>query len=347
MTSSKDVASARPASRRWTQLDDAALLKLRFKDLGLSVASTPVQRDVIQVHAELARRGIRFRPHMWFSTEWFSPDGVPGVAIPFFLGHPRLRRLESKLMEHAEGGSRPWRLRLLRHEIGHAIDTAYRLRRRPDWRAVFGRASLHYPRTYAVEPRSRDYVLHLEHWYAQSHPTEDFAETFAVWLQPRARWRRDYTGWPALEKLEFVDGLMTEIAARTPRNRDRSRVAPLDDNKRTLGEHYRRRAREHDHEGDPRYDAWLRRAFPSTDVRHSSAERFLREAEAQLQRKAERSTGQHPYLIRETLGALQHRAAQLGLRTSQSKRDDRQRALRLVERAVADVVRRNQERYSV
>ena len=77
---------------------------------------------------------------------------------------------------------------------------------------MFGPASRRYPADYSPRPRAGNYVLHLGHWYAQSHPTEDFAETFAVWLQPRARWRRDYAGWPALRKLEYVDALMAEIA---------------------------------------------------------------------------------------------------------------------------------------
>jgi hypothetical protein len=125
---------------------------------------------------------------------------VPGIAVPFFLGHPRLLRLERRMLGEAEGSSRRWRQRLFRHELGHAVDTAFGLRRRRDWQRVFGRAGAPYSRDYTVRPGSKDYVLHLEHWYAQSHPTEDFAETFAVWLQPKARWRAEYSGWPALAK---------------------------------------------------------------------------------------------------------------------------------------------------
>ena len=147
----------------------------------------------------------RFEPHVWLSEEWFSPDGMPGIAIPFFVAHPRLRQLERSIMGEVEGGNALWRLRLLRHEAGHALDTAYGLRRRADWRAVFGPASSPYPEPISPNRAVAQHVLHVGHWYAQSHPTEDFAETFAVWLQPKARWRRDYSGWPALAKLEFVD----------------------------------------------------------------------------------------------------------------------------------------------
>ena len=129
---------------RWERLDDAALLRVRFRDLGLKFVDSPVHADALRLGEALERRGIRFKPHFWFSTDWFSPDGVPGIAVPFFLGHPRLLRLERRMMGEAEGSNRPWRLRLLRHELGHAVDTAFGLRRRRDWQQVFGPAGARY-----------------------------------------------------------------------------------------------------------------------------------------------------------------------------------------------------------
>ena len=99
-----------------------------------------------------------------------GPDGVPGIAIPFYLAHPRLMRLERRLRE-VEGGNDKWLIAILRHETGHAIDTAFGLRRRKSWRETFGKASRRYPSRYSPRPGSRNYVLHLGHWYAQSHPT--------------------------------------------------------------------------------------------------------------------------------------------------------------------------------
>lgn len=318
---------------------------MRFRDLKLKVVESPVHRDVVHVVSQLARRGIRFKPHVWFSTDWFSPDGVPGVAVPFFLGHQRLTRLERRMMGDAEGNRRGWRLRLLRHEIGHAIDTAFALRRRRDFREVFGSVSAPYPSAYTVRPRSRDHVLNLEHWYAQSHSTEDFAETFAVWLGPRARWRAEYANWPALEKLEFVDRLMAEVAERPPGNRDRSIVAPLSDNSRTLREHYRRRA--HWRAGDSRYDAWLVRVFPprAASSAAGSAERFLLAGKVQLGRTLLRRTREHPYLIFQVLRSLSHRARELDLVVRGPSREVLREAARLHERVVADVLRRNEETF--
>ncbi len=199
------AAAAKPSRppRTWSRLPDAELLQLRFSDLGLKLAGTPLERRLNRVHGELEKRGIAFRPHMWLSEEWFSPDGIPGIAVPFYLAHPRLMKLERHMMRQVEGGNGNWMMRILRHEVGHAIDTAYRLRRRARWREVFGPASLPYPESYRARPGSRSFVRHLGEWYAQSHPTEDFAETFAVWLKPnptgaapmRAGPRGKSSGW--------------------------------------------------------------------------------------------------------------------------------------------------------
>jgi len=332
-------------SYRWERFDDAALERLRFRDLGLKIPGSPVHADTLALVERLERRGLRFKPHFWFSTEWFSPDGIPGIAVPFFLGSPRLLRLERRMMGEAEGGNRRWRQRILRHEAGHAIDTAFGLRRRRDWQRVFGIAAARYSRDYTVEPRSKDYVLNLEHWYAQSHPTEDFAETFAVWLEPKSRWRAEYSGWPALEKLEYVDELMTELAGRAPVKRNRSFIEPLTDNNRTLGEHYRRRAN-YGAAGGERYDAWLLRAFAKRRAaRQTAAHELLIDAKAQLTRALLRRTRAHPYVAFQVLRAVRRRASALDLVLRGTKRDALPRALRLHERIVIDLLRRNEETY--
>lgn len=268
---------ARPL-RAWTRLPDAELLQLRFCDLGLALAGTPLALRLRQVHGELARREIRFRPHMWLSEEWFSPDGVPGIAVPFYLAHPRLMQLERRMMRQVEGGNSNWMMRILRHEVGHAIDTAYRLRRRARWREVFGPASLPYPESYRARPGSRSFVRHLGEWYAQSHPTEDFAETFAVWLKPNSDWRRTYASWPAWEKLRLVDEMMRDIAGTAPLVRSRSFIEPLTTNRRTLATHYREKiARQQDWRSEA-IDGMLLRVFAKRPARRGvmRAAAFLR-----------------------------------------------------------------------
>jgi hypothetical protein len=231
---------ARGPRYAWETLSDDQLLSLRFCDLKLSIAGTEVECAIERLYEELATRGIRFRPHCWLSQEWFSPDGIPGIAIPFYLAHQRLARIERRFMREVEGGNRNWLMRILRHEAGHALDSAYRIRRRRTWREVFGPASLPYPDTYRPRPGSRRFVQHLGAWYAQAHPTEDFAETFAVWLKPRSAWRREYQGWPAFAKLEFIDRLAEEIGEEKPRVIDRTRIEDIGEESATLREHYER-----------------------------------------------------------------------------------------------------------
>src|SRR6187399_2854984 len=136
---------ANVAKRSWTRMSDEQLLSLRFCDLKLKIERSPVAKRVRRLYRELDKRQIGFRPHVWLSEEWFSPDGVPGLAVPFYMVHPRLMRLERRLMHEAEGGNSTWLTRILRHEIGHALDNAFRLRRRKAWRRVFGHAFRRYP----------------------------------------------------------------------------------------------------------------------------------------------------------------------------------------------------------
>jgi hypothetical protein len=331
---------------RWESLDEDGLLNLPLRRLHLRLEDSLAAPEIEQLYAELERRDIRYRPHFWISSEWFSPDGIPGIAIPFFVAHPRLRAIERRMMGQIEGGTAKWRLRILRHEAGHAIDTAYGLRRRADWRAVFGYASKPYPKDYSVRPGSDRYVLHLGHWYAQSHPTEDFAETFAVWLQPKARWRRDYAGWHALKKLEFVDGLMKEIAGKPPRKRDRSIVAPLSDMSETIGQHYRRLQR--GYESAPwRYDDWLRRTFTSRSARPRAvrASRFIRESAPILKRRLVRHLAINPYIADHVIERLRYRVRELDLVLRGPRKESGRPVVRLLERISFDLLRRNRENY--
>src|SRR6266446_1067452 len=159
------MPNSRPAAGRsrrrpprrfaWETLTDDQLLSLRFCDLKLTIEGTDLEVAIERLYRELATRGIRFRPHCWLAEEWFSPDGVPGIAIPFYLAHPRLRRLERRVIHEAEGGNANWLMRILRHEAGHAVDSAFRLRRRRRWREVFGPASRPYPQHYRPRPGSR------------------------------------------------------------------------------------------------------------------------------------------------------------------------------------------------
>jgi hypothetical protein len=289
---------------------------LRLCDLGLSLEGTWLEDRVAMARDELEARGLRFRPHFWLSDEWFSPDGVPGVAVPFYLAHPRLIRLERSQMLEVEGGTRGECARLIRHEVGHSVQNAYGLHRRRRWQRVFGRASAPYPDAYRPNPASKRFVQHLDGWYAQSHPTEDFAETFAVWLDPRSGWRRRYAGWPALAKLELVDELMDEIADVRPPNTSRARPDTLARLRKTLGEHYRSKLERYGAGFSNGYDGDLMRLF-SDSPRHrhrSTASSFLRRHRREIREQVSRWTGEHRFTLEQVLKEMAGRCRELKLR---------------------------------
>ncbi|MEM8882928.1 MAG: putative zinc-binding metallopeptidase [Planctomycetota bacterium] len=298
----------------WARASDDELLSLRFHELGLRIEGTPLEGRIERLYEELDRRGIRHKPRVWLSSEWFSPDGVPGIAIPFYLAHPRLMRLERRMMLEVEGGTDRDCMKILRHEAGHAISTAYRLHRRKAWREVFGRMSQPYPTSYRAEPFSKDYVLHLPWWYAQAHPAEDFAETFAVWLTPRPRWRRLYKDWPALKKLKFLDELIGSIAGEQPVNRSRRRIDPLSQQRSTLRQHYARKQRRYGRDLPELYDRDLKMLFPESGESSEAATRFLRRNQKRVREVVARWTTAHAYTIDIVLRDMIERARDLGLR---------------------------------
>lgn len=348
--------AARPArSRRkrrepaWARLSDEELLNKRFCDLRLSLRGTMVDQHMQTLRADLKRRGIRFNPHLWLSEEWFSPDGVPGIAVPFYMAHPRLMRLERHVMDEVEGGNANWLTRILRHEVGHALDNAFRLRRRKSWRRTFGRASRPYPEVYRPRPASQAFVLHLGHWYAQSHPTEDFAETFAVWMQPRARWRRDYQGWPALKKLEYVDELMREIRGERAVVQNTDLIEPLNGNTTTLGEHYTRKRARYDFDTPEAYDLRLKRVFGKRSKRRRRlrAATFVRRSKPELERLLIRRSRLHPYVVHHVLRTVIQRCRELDLVLDTSQREAKRAVAGVLERILDDVLRRDRERYAL
>jgi hypothetical protein len=300
----------------WAKWSDAKLLDLRMSELDLSIAGSALQKRIGDLETELAERGIVFRPHFWLSDEWFTPDGVPGIAIPFYLAHPRLARLEREQMLEVEGGTPSWCMRILRHELGHAIDNAYLLRRRRRRQALFGSSAIDYPEFYTPKPYSRSFVLHIDNWYAQSHPDEDFAETFAVWLNPRSDWRRRYQDWPALKKLEYMDELMKEIGPRPPLVEKRTTVDPLHRLRRTLRQHYKRKAEHYALDYPDFYERDLRRLFPQPPVeaRTVPASRFINRIRKEVRRTVAAWTGVYQYTIDQVLEEMAERCDELQLR---------------------------------
>ena len=210
---------------------------MRFKNPNSWNRAGPCVR---QLYRELKSQGLLFRPHVWLSDDWYSPDGVPGLAVPFYMGHPRLAKLELNQMLEVEGGTPEWCMRILRHETGHAIENAYRLRRRRSRQKIFGHTSVPYPDCYLPKPYSKSFVLHLDMWYAPESSRRRFRRNIRVWLTPHSHWRERYAGWPALKKLEYMDGLYEGISGNSA-DRDHQGSSRSDPGgfKKPSGEHYK------------------------------------------------------------------------------------------------------------
>lgn len=300
----------------WVELSDEQLLQVRMCDLNLTLKGTPLEDRIARVQEELTAREIKFVPHYWLSDEWFCADGIPGIAIPFYLSHPRLEKLERSQLFEVEGGDEGWCLKILRHEVGHAIENAYRLRLRKERRKIFGKSSVPYPEYYSPRPYSKSFVLHLDPWYAQSHPDEDFAETFAVWLTPNSEWQARYVGWPALKKLEYMDVLMRAIAGKMPPVTNQKVLDPLETLTKTLGEHYAYRRQKYGKEHPSFYDKDLRGLFSNAPecAKNELASHFIRRKKRHFRSIVSRWTGIYQYTIDKVLDAMIVRSSELGLR---------------------------------
>lgn len=307
----------------WKSLPTEELLDVRLCDLGLTVAGTWLEDCTQRLHEELSARGLRhFRPHTWLADEWCSPDGIPGIGIPFYLAHPRLIRLERQMMFEVEGGTRTDCMRLMRHEAGHALQHAYNLQRRRRWQRAFGRASEPYPEFYRPNPVSKSFVEHLDGWYAQAHPVEDFAETFAVWLAPRSQWRRQYEGWPALRKLKYVDELASELSDKRPQVSTRARPYSLSRLRYTLRTHYTRRQAHYSPGFSQEYDRDLLKIFSDSPRyrNNETAASFLRRNRRQIREQVALFTGEYQFTVDQVLRDIMGRCRELRLRLTKGER---------------------------
>jgi len=213
------------------------ILNKPIRDLGLKLEGTPLERLVQRLYRELGGKGLtKFRPSCYLTDEWGCPSGEPTIGIPFYLASPELAQLEKEMNDLEDEREI---MMYLRHEAGHAFNYAYRLHRMPEWKALFGPFRRPYRENYRPVPFSRNYVRHLAGWYAQKHPDEDFAETFAVWLTPRSGWRKRYRGWGAMAKLHYMDKIARELANVEPIRRRGSPDVTVDEMEATVGEFYR------------------------------------------------------------------------------------------------------------
>jgi len=300
----------------WADLPDDEFLNLRLADLPIQIEGTVLESRIAQLRSELEARELRFPLHFYLADEWFTPDGIAAMAVPFYLAHPRLEKLERALMLEVEGGEHEWCMRILRHEAGHVIDNAYKLRLRRQRRELFGRSTDPYPEFYTPKPYSKSFVLHLDAWYAQSHPDEDFAETFAVWLTPQSNWEQRYAGWPALKKLEYIDALMRSLRGKRAVVERTDEVDPLRRSRRTLRQHYKRKRRHYGIEHPSFYDRDLRKLFSDAPEYSANitAVQFIGRMRQPIRRLIASWTGIYQYTVDRVIEDMVTRSRELKLR---------------------------------
>lgn len=319
VSESKDHPAAVKSARSvpdLSALSDDELLRMRICDLKLRIAGTELESRIETFYAELLAKGVSIAPICYLGDEWFCPEGSATIAIPFYLAHPRLKKLEEKMMMEVEGDTDAWCLRLLRHEMGHVLNHVYLLGKDKRWQKLFGPPSLEYSESFRARPYSKRFVRHLDGWYAQSHPEEDFAETIAIWLTPDLDWRHQYKGWKALEKLEYVDKLMEELAGKPPLVFSKTKISDASRLRSRLELHYKRRRRTYAQEFPDFFDADLKKLFVEAD-RAPDGERaavFLRKNIKLILNAVSAWTGEPKFTIDRVLRGLTDRCAELDLR---------------------------------
>ncbi len=224
------------------------LLQRRICDLGLRIPGSSIEPFIRQLKGEFSAKGLEYVPSFYLTDTWGCPDKVPVIGIPFYLACTLLGKIEKEQTGELEDSQTI--MQLLRHETGHAVNYAFRLWEEPGWRDTFGSFSKPYRDVFYPNPWSRRFVRHLcsypyRYTYAQKHPDDDFAETFAVWLTPRSGWRRKYRSWPAIQKLRYVDLLMRKISDQTPKCKGGKLVLPLSKLTMSVAEYYYSRLKEY------------------------------------------------------------------------------------------------------
>ncbi len=293
--------------------DSQNLLQARIKDLKLHLSGTPLEKHIHQLYAELDSKGLSLRPQCYLSDQWGCPSGVPVIGIPFYLADPQLHTIEAELGAGAE--SEREIMMYLRHEAGHCFNYAYKLYETEEWRKIFGDYTKPYRDDYKPQPFSRKYVVHISGWYAQKHPDEDFAETFAVWLTPDSDWSKRYAGWGASKKLHYVEGTALKIGRTIPLTPIEWRDVDVDQMEETVLDHYRQRNLEEkvDVQLREQLDQDLCNLFEAPGAAPAKAETLIRAERQSVIQAVTQYSGVSRAVVRSVVDHLTERASVLGL----------------------------------
>jgi len=220
------------------------ILNKRICDLKLTFDQSFIPDLSSKLSKELkAAKLDHFNPKIYIGDDWFCPEDSIRISVPFYLLSPELRSLEKRKIGSLEGGTKTEAMKLLRHEAGHCFFHAYQLSKSVECRKTFGSFKQPYtPDNYPKDIYSKNYVINLNDQYAQSHPEEDFAETFAICIQANSNWKEEYKAWPkALKKLLFIERLINKHGSCKPLIKVGRPLSEAKYLQRSLKKHYTKR----------------------------------------------------------------------------------------------------------
>ena len=297
------------------------ILNRPIRDLGLKIEGSPLQPLIQQLYCELEKKGLlKFHPLCYLSDEWGCPSGEPVIGVPFYLANADLGYLEKQTNDLEDAREI---MMYLRHEAGHAFNYAYKLHRTPEWKQLFGPFRRPYHDNYRPIPFSRNFVRHLAGWYAQKHPDEDFAETFAVWLTPRSAWRKRYRGWGAMAKLRYMNRIARKLGNVDPVRRRGHTDITVDEMEATVAEFYQRVNGETPLI-DLALDTDLRDIFDASKRRKTAkpAHEFLHAQRKAVVDKVAYWTGAQRPLIKKLIEVIEKRIEELNLFTDSERESE-------------------------
>jgi len=309
------------SAESWVNLSDEDLLEKRICDLRLKIEESELKLYVEVLYQNLESRNILLKPKCYLADEWFVLEGESAIGIPFFLSHPCLKKLEEKMMLEVEGGSPEWFMKFLRHEAGHSIYYAYHLHKRAEVSKIFGPpSSEETPQYYRPKPYSRSFVRHLDNWYAQAEPDEDFAETFAVWLTPTIDWKSYYKGWPVLKKLQLMDHLMGEIAGKDSFPVSNSGDFSVRDLKLKLKTYYQRKQKLYAQDYPDFYDHDLKEIFSfGNESQGIHSVRFMKKNRKLIVDEVSEWTGEKKFIVNNLYKKLMERCEKIKLKYNKNE----------------------------
>ena len=221
-------------------------------------------------------------------------------------------------MLEVEGGEHEWCMRILRHEAGHVIDNAYKLRLRRQRRGSVRQLRRSRTRSSTIpKPYSKSFVQHIDPWYAQSHPgrglRRDLRGVADAGVELEAALRR-VAGAGEAGIHGRADASRCAAASRSSTSVDE--VDPLRRLRHTLRRHYRRKRRHHGIDHPKFYDRELRRLFSDAPefAGNMTAAQFLGKMRQPVRRVVASWTGIYQYTIDKVLEDMITRCRELKLR---------------------------------